>query len=324
MRRLAVAFRSMFDRSAPLAAALLALALAAPAGAATSVTLPAWVCKQPDVVFQDVFDAPQAAVPHDPSLGSGGAYPGSQTRTLHVAGLGSGTQNYYLYLPADYTPARAWPLMLVLHGVAPYGSADSYAMTTRDNWVTAASAGHFIVVAPVADDVIYQNGSPYAVSWLLPYGSEPSDYDLFDAVRADVEAAYNIERTRIYAWGFSAGGHVLYDLALTEHDAAFNTNTLAAFAVTGADLAAVACAGLTDAGCNQLLAMAPRRVPLDIHIGNSDPNYSYAKSDHLRFVAQGWVDWQTVWWNVFVGGHTYTVDQLGAAWSELCPDALTP
>lgn len=306
------------------AAALSALAIAAPAIASSSVTLPAWVCADPDVVFDAPFDAPQNAVPHDPSLGSGGAYPGAQTRTLNIPGLGTGTQNYFLYVPADYTPGRAWPLMLVLHGVAPYGSADSYATAVRDSWSSVADSGHFIVVAPVADDVIWQNGAPYAVSWLLPYGGGPSDYDLLDAVRADVEAAYNIERTRLYAWGFSAGGHVLYDLALTQHDDAFNTNTLAGFAVTGADLAAVACAGLSDAGCNRLLAQAPRKIPVDIHIGNSDPNYSYAISDHTRFVAQGWVDKVTIWKRVFVGGHTYSVDQLGVAWSELCPTAVTP
>ncbi len=312
---------SVLARAAALCASI---AAAAPALAASTVTLPSWVCSQPDALFEGGFDAAQAALPRDPSLGSGGAYPGAQTRTLHIAGLGSGTQNYYLYVPPDYTPEHAWPLLLALHGVAPFGSADSYAMAVRDNWITAASAGRFLVVAPGADDVIWQNGSPYAVSWLLPYGGGPSDYDLFDAVRADLEAAYNIERTRLYAWGFSAGGHVLYDLALTQHDAAFNTDTLAAFAVTGADLAAVACAGLSDTGCNLLLAQAPRKIPLDIHIGNSDPNYAYASSDHLRFVAQGWVDRATIWYDVFVGGHTYTIDQLGAAWSELCPPAVTP
>ena len=314
----------MYASASALALALAALAAAAPARASTTVARPDWVCSQPDAVFGDAFDAAQAAVPHEPSFGSGGAYPGARTRTLHIAGLGTGTQNYYLYLPQGYSPDQAWPLMLVLHGVAPYGSADSYAMTTRDNWSTVAAVGQFIVVAPVADDVIYSNGSPYAVSWLLPYGGGPSDYDLFDAIRSDVEAAYNIDRTRIYAWGFSAGGHVLHDLALTQHDSAFNTNTLAAYAVSGADLAAVACAGMSDAACSNLLAQLPRKIPLDIHIGTSDPNFGYAKSDHERFVAQGWVDHETIYWNKFVGGHTYTIDQLGTIWSELCPSAVTP
>jgi poly(3-hydroxybutyrate) depolymerase len=306
-------------------ALLLTAFVAGSAAAATSVKLPNWACAQPDTIYASAFDQAAAQLPHDPSLGNGGAYPGSQTRTLHIAGLGAGTQNYYLYVPDSYTPERSWPLMLVLHGVAPYGGADGYATTTRNNWITVANAGAFIVAAPVADDVIYQNGNPYAVSWLVvPPTAHPNDYDLFAAVRTDLEGAYNIERTRIYGWGFSAGGHVMHDLGMTQHSAAFNASTMAAYGVSGADLAALACAGMTDTACNNLLASVPRKIPVDIHIGNSDPNSSYAKSDHLRFVAQGWVNHVTIFYEVFVGGHTYTIDQLGETWTHLCPNAVTP
>ena len=64
-------------------------------------------------------------------------------------------------------------------------------------------------------------------------------------------------------------------------------------------------------------------LAVDIHIGNSDPNYPYASSDHLRFVAQGWIDQQTIFYSEFVGGHTYTTAQLGEIWSNLCPHAVT-
>ncbi len=298
--------------------------IAVPAAAVTSVTLPGWACTQPDTIYASAFDAPAQAIPHDPSLGSGGAFPGSLTRTLHIAGLGSGTQNYYIYVPDDYTPARAWPLILVLHGVAPYGSADDYAETVRDNWTAAASAGGFIVAAPVADDVIPLDGEPYAVSWLLPLPSGPSDYDLFAAVRADMEGAYNIERTRIYGWGFSAGGDVMHDLGMSQHSAVFNATTMAAYAVTGADLAQVACYEMTDTACSDLLAQVPRKIPVDIRIGNSDPNYAYAKSDRARFLAEGWVNRVTLFYNVFVAGHTYSIAQLSDTWDNLCPNAVTP
>jgi poly(3-hydroxybutyrate) depolymerase len=291
--------------------------------AATSVTLPAWTCTQGDAVFVGTFDGADAPVPRSPSLGSGGAFPGSVTRTLHLAGLGTGTQNYYLYLPDDYTPQRSWPLLLALHGVAPWGSADSYAINTRDNWVATASAGHFIVAAPVANDVIDKNGSPYAVSWLVPPTAGLNDYDLFAAIRTDLEGAYNIERTRIYGWGFSAGGHVMHDLGVNAYSSAFNAGTMAGYGVSGGDLAGLACLGLSDAACSNLLAVLPRKIPVDIHIGNSDPNYPYASSDHLRFVAQGWIDQQTIFYSEFVGGHTYTTAQLGEIWSNLCPHAVT-
>jgi poly(3-hydroxybutyrate) depolymerase len=303
---------------------LLLAIVTAPATAATSVTLPTWVCAQPDTIYANAFDTAAAPVPHDPSLGGGGDYPGSQTRTLHIAGLGSGTQNYYVYVPEDYAPERSWPLLLALHGFVQYGTADANAATIRDNWITAANAGGFIVAAPVADDVIYQNGSPYAVSWLVPPTQGPNDYDLFAAVREDMESAYNIERTRIYGWGFSAGGHVMHDLGVNQHSTAFNASTMAAYSVSGGDLAALACADVSDAGCSNLLAQLPRKIPVDIHIGNSDPNYSYAKSDHLRFVAEGWVNHLTISYNVFVDGHTYTVAQLSDIWGFLCPNAVTP
>lgn len=309
---------------APRFLLLLLLFIAVPAAAATSVTLPDWACTQPDTVYASAFDGPADAIPHDPSLGNVAAYVGSLTRTLHMAGLGSGTQNYYIYVPDDYTPTRSWPLILVLHGVAPYGGADGYAATTRDNWTAAAGAGEFIVAAPVANDVIYSNGAPYAVSWLVPPTAGPNDYDLFAAVLADMESAYNIERTRIYGWGFSAGGHVMHDLGVSQHSAAFNATTMAAYAVTGADLAALACAGYTDAGCSDLLAQVPRKIPVDIRIGNSDPNYAYAKSDRDRFLAEGWVRNVTLFYNVFVAGHTYTIDQLRSTWTNLCPNAVTP
>jgi poly(3-hydroxybutyrate) depolymerase len=309
----------VFSRFTPLLALL-----TGSAGAATSATLPDWACTQPDTIYASAFDASVAPIPHDPTFGSGGAYPGSQTRTLHLAGLGTGTQNYYVYVPDDYTPERPWPLMLALHGVAPYGSGDAYAAAIRDNWITVANAGGFIIAAPVADDVIPQNGNPYALSWLVPPTTGPNDYDLFAAVRADMESAYNIERTRIYGWGFSAGGHVMHDLGVSQHSSAFNASTMAAYGVSGADLAAVACYGLSDAACNNLLAQLPRKIPLDIHIGNSDPNYPYAQSDHLRFVAEGWVSHVTIFYAVFVGGHTYTIDQLDETWTHLCPNAVTP
>lgn len=303
---------------------LAATALAAQAGAATSVTLPGWLCAHPDAVFDAAFDG-DLAVPHDPSNGSGGAFPGKLSRSVHVADLGTGTQAYYLYLPSDYTPIHSWPLLVALHGVAPYGSQDSYASSTRDNWVTAATAGHFIVAAPVAHDVYYDsNFQPYAVSWLVPPTSGPSDYDMFAAIRTDLESAYNIERTRIYGWGFSAGAHVMHDLAVNTYSAAFNAGTMAAYGVSAGVLQGLACPGPSDAGCAPLLANLPRRIPVDIHIGTSDPNYVEAVADHNLFLAQGWTDGQTMHYTAFTGGHTYTIAQLTAIWNNLCPNAVTP
>jgi predicted esterase len=296
-----------------------------PAAAVTSVTLPEWACTEPDAVYASSFDVAASPVPHDPSLGSGGAYPGSVMRTLHLAGLGTGVQDYYVYVPTAYDPSRPWPLLLALHGVAVVG--DSEAMRTRDNWSGAAESAGFIVVAPVPDEIDQcWDGQQYVPceSWLLPYAGHASDYDLFAAIRADMESAYNIERTRIYGWGFSAGGHVMHDLGMSRHSSAFNATTMAGYGVTGADLAAVACYGLGDTACDNLLAQLPRKIPVDIRIGNSDRNYADATSDRARFLAEGWVNRETLFYNVFVAGHTYSIAQLGSTWSNLCPNAVTP
>ncbi len=304
--------------------ACLPMLAATPAFGVQSVTLPAWVCAQPDAIFVSGFEPGEIAVPHAPSNGSGGAYPGSLSRTLHIAGLGTGTQTYYLYVPSNYTPSRSWPLILVLDGVAPEGSQNSYASTTRNDWTTIANAGQFIVAAPVADEIIPENPPPNAVSWLVPPTSGPNDYDLFAAIRADLQNTYNIEETRIYGWGFSAGGMVMHDLGINTYSSAFNASTMAAYGVSAGDLAGLACEGLSDTQCNTALATLPRKIPVDIHIGTGDPNYPYAQSDHTRFLAQGWGDGQTIFYTTFNGGHTYSIADLQQIWTHLCPNAVTP
>jgi hypothetical protein len=307
----------------------LALCAAAPglAQSAQSVTLPAWVCAHPDAIYASGFQSGEIAVPHSPSNGSGGAK-GSVSRTLHIANLGSGTQPYYLYVPANYTPNHAWPFLLALHGVSPY--PDTYAQTTRDDWITAASAGGFIVAAPMAHDVIYDSTCQCnGVSWLLPPSSVATDYDEFAAVLADVESVYNIERTRIYGWGFSAGGHVMHDLAVNTYSAAFNASTMAAYGASSGVLEALACYGLTNAQCQQLLTNLPRRIPVDIHIGNNDTQLlPYAQNDQVLFENAGWQDQgnppHELDYSIFVGGHTYTIPQLGDIWHNLCPNAVVP
>jgi len=239
-----------------------------------------------------------------------------------VANLASGVQTYYLYVPTNYTPAQAWPVLLVLHGFGPY--PDTYAATTRDNWVAAAESGGFIVAAPVAHDIIYNNGQPYGVSWLVPPSPNATDYDEFAAIRADLESAYNVERTRIYGWGFSAGAMVMHDLGVNTYSTAFNASTMAAYGVSAGDLYGLVCD--SDASCGLALAALPRKIPVDIHIGVSDPNYlcPYAQCDHTRFLAQGWADGQTIFYTAFGGGHEYSVAQLSDIWHNLCPNAVTP
>jgi hypothetical protein len=297
----------------------LALSAAAPglALSAQSVILPAWVCAHPDAIFAAGFESGEIAVPHSPSNGNGGAL-GSGTRSVTVPGLG--TQNYYLYIPATYAANHPWPFLLALHGAAGPGTSDSNAQSTRTDWSSIAQSNGFIVAAPAGFD---SNGG-----W-IPAPPSPSDYDLFAAVLADVESAYNIEETRIYGWGFSAGGHVMHDLAVNTYSTAFSASTMAAYGASSGVLEALACAGLSTTQCQQLLTNLPRKIAVDIHIGNNDtlllPD---AQNDRDMFENAGWqylgYPPHELYYTMFVGGHTYTIPQLSDIWRNLCPNAVIP
>jgi len=99
---------------------------------------------------------------------------------------------------------------------------------------------------------------------------------------------------------------------------------MAAYSVSAGDLAGLACQGLSDSGCSQLLASLPRKIPVDFHIGSMDYNYPYVQDDAVRFLSQGWVNGQTLFWTMFNGGHTYSSTDLQQAWGNLCPNAVVP
>lgn len=283
------------------------VALATPAAnAASTVRLPPSACPSTtDDLFRDSFDDASAPVPHLPSNGTGGAYPGNATRSVSVPGLG--TRSYYVRTPGGYAPTRSWPLLLALRGQSlPTATA---AQQVRSDWSTWADSGGFIIVAPVGNST--QGG----------WGANGDSAEL-SAVLDDALGHYNVERSRIYLWGFSAGAHYGHALALE------NTDYFAAYGVSAGALTQYACSdnGAFDPTCTQLLGGASPKIPVDIHLGNTDPLYTMygAGNDPARFGANGWVAGQTLFYTLFAGGHTYTVPQLGEIWHNLCPFALAP
>ena len=291
----------------PLLTGLLA-AVHAPAEAASTFQLPASMCPNADAIFRDGFEV-AAAIPHNPSNGSGGAYPGDVTRSISVSGVG--TRSYYLHLPSGYTPTRSWPILFVFHGASgSNANAPAAAQQVRSDWSSWADSQGFIVLAFVGNQP--QGG------W-----GDPNDFPEINAAQADAFAAYNVEQSRVYLWGFSAGAHFGHAIALN------NTTFFAAYGVSAGSLEQYAC---TDNGsypptCAALLSGAQPKIPVDIHLGNSDPLASppyTAAGDPQRFRNNGWSDGRTLYYVPFNGGHTYTVAQLGEIWNHLCPFALGP
>lgn len=310
MRKLRI--KGVSRRLGVLLASVSTLAIFSVASATTTVKLPAWVCAYPDAIFVDGFQ-PAAGITQLPSNGSGGAT-GSISRIVSVPGYGNHT--IYLHVPPSYSPNRPVPLVLALHGQAGNpSSAYTAAQAVRNAWAPVADANGFIVIAPVATGDVGD--------WHLP-PPNPSDYSIFAAAISDAEAAYNIDRSRRIGWGFSAGGHVMHDIMYNDFGAPVSIDTFAAYSVSAGILQGLACYGLNASECNALVGAASRRIPIDIHVGNSDTLLPYATSDRNIFINNGWVLSQDLWFTTFSGGHTYATSQLAEAWSHLCPFQALP
>lgn len=281
----------------------LLLAAAGLANAASTVRLPASFCPASDAIFWDGFES--ISIPTQPSNGSGGTYPGDITRTINVVNLG--TRTYFLRLPPNYTPAHAWPILLALRGQSlPTASA---AQQVRSDWSSWADSRGFIVLAPVGNST--QGG------W-----AANGDIEEIGAALDDAFASYNVEQSRVYLWGFSAGAHYGHALALD------NTNYFAAYGVSSGSLTQYACSasGVFQPVCSSWLPTIQPKIPVDIHIGTSDEYglFPEAQADVARFMNAGWQQERTLFFRSFAGGHIYTVTQLGEIWNNLCPFALGP
>ncbi len=299
---------SGFDivRSPPLVLALTLVAtlpLAGAARAATTVRLPTTACTTGALpeLFGDSFED---AIPTSPSNGSGGAAPGDQSRTVVVPETQE-SRTYYLHLPPGYTATRPWPLVVVLHGAQGTGTGPTAAQQTRTQWITQADTRGFIVLAPAAT-------GPSGGGW-----NPPADEYAIIAAIADAESAYNVERTRRYLWGFSAGGHYGHGFVLDTPD------RFAAYSVSAGALLAYACTSSGSFACSTYLPAVTRKVPVDIHIGTTDSLYATVSGDPARLTAGGW-DPGDIHYTEFPGGHLYSAGQLAEIWTSLCTYAVVP
>ncbi len=242
----------------------------------------------PDMIFIDGIE--DAAVP---SGGLGGLYPGAQVRTVTV---GAAQHDYYLYVPTSYTPSSPMPMLVAWHGsVINQAAIPLVAQQTRDFWQSEAEAQRFIVVAQAAT-----GGTGCA-----PCGWRSSDVSVLSALLSDVQADYNIATTRRYAWGYSAGGHIMHYLGL------LNSEFFAAYAVSGAELSFAASQAVYPTS-------ATRKIPTYISVGQSDFYYPYAQADIITFLQAGWELNHNLWFDDFIGGHEINHQLPTQAWNKIC------
>ena len=104
---------------------------------------------------------------------------------------------FSLYVPEYYTPDRAWPLVMALHGGSGNGRGFLW------SWLRDARSHGAILVAPTA------TGSTSNKSTWALMGEDtdtPNLLRILDAVRA----RWNIDRTRMLLTGMSDGGTFCY------------------------------------------------------------------------------------------------------------------
>ncbi len=116
-------------------------------------------------------------------------------------------REYLLYVPRSYDRARPTPLVISMHGAMNW---PAFQMRISQ-WNRAADANGFIVVYP-------SGTGTGPKTWFMEGARTPSRMpdvrfiaDLIDTL----EAAYNIDSTRIYANGLSNGGGMAFVLSCT-------------------------------------------------------------------------------------------------------------
>ena len=240
----------------------------------------------PDIIHNAGFQQQS-----QPSSGVGGNYPGAYTNQITVNNT---ARTYYSYIPSQYSPNKAWPLLMVLHGAASPGQTAQAALFMRNFWQATAEQYQMIVVAPVA------SGSQ---GWI-----PGTDSAIWAAILGEMESDYNIEVARYYGWGFSAGGHVGHWFYL------LNSDYFAAYAVNAGVLAAYA--GLAYP------SNANRKIPVLEMVGTTDTLYPNTLNDQTAFLNAGWQAGKTYQLETFSGGHVLNNDAPEKVAQFLCDKSI--
>jgi phospholipase/carboxylesterase len=115
-----------------------------------------------------------------------------ETGVMHVANERSSRGGFSLYVPEDYQPDRAWPLVVALHGGSGHGRAFLW------SWLRDARSHGAILVAPTA------TGDTWAIS-----GSDADTPNLARIVEM-VRGRWNVDPSRMLLTGLSDGGTFSY------------------------------------------------------------------------------------------------------------------
>lgn len=135
--------------------------------------------------------------------------PPVEASTLDAAGIVA-ARPYTLHVPTGYDASQPAPLLVMFHGYGASGVIEEAYMS-----LTPTSDAHGFLYA-YGDGTLDKTGSRF---WNATdgccdlYGVPVDDVQYFDAIVADVESKYNVDRKRIYVIGHSNGGFMSHRLA---------------------------------------------------------------------------------------------------------------
>lgn len=130
-------------------------------------------------------------------------------RTLEQKAAGTG-QDYYVYVPSYYTSERQWPVVVTCHGTRPYDTAPAQ----LEEWKGLAEQKNFLLVVPELQGTKgdFVPAAPEQVRLQLE-----DEATILAAVRG-LKAAYNVDDSRVFLTGWSAGGYAVLFTGLRNPD----------------------------------------------------------------------------------------------------------
>lgn len=172
---------------------------------------------------------------------------------------------YSLYVPENYSPDKTWPLIVCFH--SGYSRDDDYILT----WLRLAKSKGYLLLSPKSTRETW--------SAIRTPGTPPNpELDLRSIRRMldEVWDAYAVDRSRVYATGFSDGGIFTHIVGLTYPDLFAGIAPLASQLHTATD--------------NMIRRGRGKDLPLLIVHGVQDPIFpiGFARQTHQLLDALGY------------------------------------
>ena len=119
-------------------------------------------------------------------------------------------REYHLFAPTSHPQDRPMPLLVLLMG----GDAGSWLFAQQGEWEELAETEGVVIAIPVGKLVPPNEGA-----WQLNTTMQSrQDIDMMDAMIDDVSARHPVDRSAVYAVGYSLGSMFSYELACQMSD----------------------------------------------------------------------------------------------------------